>query len=86
MPCLFIEDLSQLRQRLADHEQTILRSAQVIAEYTCLNSDDTTNGLGGGDVLELRAECKRLEEQLKSLRQQADAYRWAEVFSTKLSV
>ncbi|CAD5210427.1 unnamed protein product [Bursaphelenchus okinawaensis] len=69
------DELQKLKSRVCDYEETIKRSAQIISEYVVLNSDDTSSGLGGSEVLELKAEVKRLEEQLKSVRQQADAYR-----------
>ncbi|CAD5214367.1 unnamed protein product [Bursaphelenchus xylophilus] len=69
------DELQQLKEKMRDYEEAIKRSAQIISEYVVLNPDDTSSGLAGSEVLELKAEVKRLEEQLRSVRQQADAYR-----------
>lgn len=64
-----------LMSQNAVQEQTIKRAGVVISEYVCQNEDGSSAGLSGGEVLQLKADVKRLEEQLRQKRSQSDAYR-----------
>jgi DNA repair exonuclease SbcCD ATPase subunit len=74
--CKRLEDeRNSLKNLNAAHEQTIKRAATVINEYVCQNEDGSSAGLTGGEVLQLKADVKRLEEQLRQKRSQSDAFR-----------
>lgn len=69
------EERTALKAQNAAHEQTIKRAGVIINEYVCQNEDGSSAGLSGGEVLQLKADVKRLEEQLRQKRSQSDAYR-----------
>ncbi|KAI6184762.1 hypothetical protein M3Y97_00631100 [Aphelenchoides bicaudatus] len=69
------EDRTALKNQNAAHEQTIKRAGIIINEYVCQNEDGSSAGLSGGEVLQLKTDVKRLEEQLRQKRSQSDAYR-----------
>jgi hypothetical protein len=69
------EERTALKNQNAAHEQTIKRAGVIISEYVCQNEDGSSAGLSGGEVLQLKADLKRTEEQLRQKRSQSDAYR-----------
>jgi DNA repair exonuclease SbcCD ATPase subunit len=69
------EERNTLKTKNTEHEQTIKRAGVIINEYVCQNEDGSSAGLSGGEVLQLKADVKRLEEQLRQKRSQSDAYR-----------
>jgi DNA repair exonuclease SbcCD ATPase subunit len=69
------DDRNALKTQNAAHEQTIKRAGIIISEYVCQNEDGSSVGMSGSEVLQLRTDVKRLEEQLRQKRSQSDAFR-----------
>lgn len=69
------DERNSLKNQNAAHEQTIKRAGIIISEYVCQNEDGSSAGLTGSEVLQLKADVKRLEEQLRQKRSQSDAFR-----------
>jgi predicted nuclease with TOPRIM domain len=78
------DERNSLKALTSAQEQTIKRAGIIINEYVCPNEDGSSAGMSGGEVLQLKADVKRLEELLRQKRSQADAYRHISIEEQRL--